>query len=712
MAAPGPKAAPAETRSQTMSPKNAHLKKIFDFFASRFALREGSLWRVLMLIRPHKKYVIMANVLLTMASIIGSFVILALLTLFQFTLNPESLKNSSLVPAGVRQSAAAPTTHTLSVVPGAPDSAPKDPRNDKEESKGKKSSFRKTFEKIPFMKRLSGRLDHEFTKLQAQYTAWMIWGHAHQKSFVLIICAFLLFLLIVQGTIQFAGDSMLGKVSIDVTGNLLRDIYGNVLDQEMKFFDQTSTGTLINTCYREVFELRNIITFLASTRLMLPIQMLILLLTLVVISWQFTLLLCCMLPLVILPTMILTRQLKKAIREMMLGEARPIDIMTEAFHGIRAIKAFSAEAYEKRQMEPAIADYESFANKRRSSQAMIEPTVDVLNTLVIMLVFAAIFLVLDTGAGDAKSQVGGKLLAFMYGVQRFYKPFRQLLTMNLSMQRASAAAKRIFKLLDRKPEIVDAPDAAEFPAPWSQIVFDDVYLSYQVFFKGQPRLRKALRGVQLAIQRGEAVAFVGPNGAGKSSLVNLLCRLYDPTGGVIRFDDTPLTSIRMQSLREHVCLITQYPILFNRSVSENIAFGLEGVSQEHIEEAARAVNAHHFIMNLPDGYESSIGESGRLLSGGERQKIVLARAFVRQPDVLIFDEPTTGLDRQTTEEFLELITALRRRRMTIVYITHDHTHLRRFDRVMLLTTERRIIEIAPEDAAEILATQTPSRRAD
>jgi ABC-type multidrug transport system fused ATPase/permease subunit len=225
------------------------------------------------------------------------------------------------------------------------------------------------------------------------------------------------------------------------------------------------------------------------------------------------------------------------------------------------------------------------------------------------------------------------------------------------------------------------------------MAFDHVYLTYRMIRKGQERNRRALRDVKIRIRHGEAIAVIGPNGAGKSSMVNLACRLYDPTGGQIRLDETPLEKIKLQQIREQICLITQHPILFNRSVADNIAFGLEEVSRERIIEAAKASGAHHFISQLPQDYDTYVGEQGRLLSGGERQKIVLARAFIRRPQILILDEPTTGLDRQTVEEFLDLVSSLHRQGMTIIYITHEFSQLSRFQRVFQLTPEKNVVEV-------------------
>ena len=337
--APGPPPERVEKRPVTM-PENRHfMKRCVEFFATRFVLRENSLWRVLGLIKPQRRLVILANVLLTIASIIGSFVLVSLMPLFQFTLNPNNARGplfaSANAPAAPRtrygehllrrQLAAERTTHTLTVTLPAENGRPArtmaiavshndlqstgtgalaawisqpDGRTtrplaaaikradanttptlagggDEEEDPGgdesspihklKKSSFQKTLEKIPFLKWGTRKIEHEWNKLSGKYDATIAWGHRNPRTFVGYVCGFLFILLMLQGAIQFAGDSMLGKVGIDVTGQLLRDIYGNTLEQEMKFFDQTSTGTLINTCYREVFELRNIITFLAST---------------------------------------------------------------------------------------------------------------------------------------------------------------------------------------------------------------------------------------------------------------------------------------------------------------------------------------------------------------------------------------------------------------------------------------------------------------
>ena len=489
---------------------------------------------------------------------------------------------------------------------------------------------------------------------------------------------------------------LIGNVGIDATSSLLRRVFGNVVRQEMQFFDQTSTGSLLNTCYREVFGIRDMITFLTSTRVMLPVKMLFLFIALIIINARFTLMLVCLLPIVILPTILLTRKLKKTLRAEVEGEAGPMDLMTEVFTGIRAVKTFGAEQQERDFMDPSIDQYVEMTRKRRTAQALIEPTVDVLNMLVLVLVFFA-----ATAWSGALQQEPGALVAFMFATTRFYKPFRSLMTMNIQLQRSRMMATRIFNLLDREPRIVEAAQPVPFPNPWRCMRFEGVGLDYRIKHRTRYRTREALRQIDLHINRGEAVALIGPNGAGKSSIVNLLCRLYEPTRGAIMIDHVPLNQIRLAEIHEKICLITQYPILFNRSVFDNIAFGMQGLSENQIREAARAVRAEAFIDALPDGFETLIGEQGKLLSGGERQKLVLARAFVRHPEIVIFDEPTTGLDVETTAEFLELIDQMHARGITVIYITHEASQLVRMDRVYRLTGDRMIIEETKSDYAAV-----------
>ncbi|NQU42170.1 ABC transporter ATP-binding protein [bacterium] len=637
------------------------LGRLTGFFASRFSLRDAVLWRVMRLLAPRKTAIILSNLCLIISSTLFSMVLISVPALFNEILSPPKAETVLEAPA---------------------DQSEKDTPKQISSPHGIKKSLREHF---PFLQTASDRFRSSKQKILG-------WARTSTRHFVVIYFLCIMGIMIIQGLFEFVGRFGMSRVSIDAISDLLRKTYGNVLDQEMQFFDNTPTGQLMKTCYQEVFRMQEIIMLVASTRIVLPIRMLILFGALMVISLKMSILLLVLLPVIIIPTLLLTRRLKETFKRELEGEAGPLVVMSNAFQGIRAIKAFGAEELEKRYMEPTISDYVDMTEKRRRAEAIIRPVVDNLNMFVLLAVFVIAFLIFP----DMLSLEPGTMLIFLLAVIAFYKPFRTIMTMNIKMQRSSLVAKRIFALLDRKPEIVDRPNPVDFPKHWDQLVFSNVGLTYTIQQGNTEKNRIALKNVNMRLNRGEMVALVGRNGAGKSSLVNLITRLYHATKGSIRIDDIPVKDIRLKSLREKICLITQHPVLFDRSVAENIAFGLENATPEQIEAAARAAGCHDFITALPEGYRTNVGEGGRLLSGGERQKVVLARAFIRQPEILILDEPTSGLDKESSKEFLERILSLRDRNILVIYITHLQSELPLFDRVLFLDPKKRILEMPAE----------------
>ena len=633
--------------------------------------------------KPLKYRIILANLLLTIAAFLTAFGIVALTPLVKVTMNSTHASVEAPAPA-IDKETGLPQNASL-LTPEQQETATQDARQ--ADMLKSEQNIHKRFEHY---RRKASFASGFLTWLETTINDFNRWIHSGSlMRFVSIYITFILFIFIIKGLFQFLGDYIMGKVSVDVSSDLMRRVYENVLRQEMLFFNNTSTGSLLNTCYREIFQMQPIIKMLASTRVILPISMMMLFFAMVAISVPLSALLLVLLPIVILPTMLITRNLKESLKREIGEESQTMDVMNEGFQGILAIKAYNAEKQEMNYLEPTILDYVRFTRARRMAQSMTGPIVDALNMFILVTVFVlATFFMKDLNPD--------RFLVFMIAIQQFYKPMRSMMTMNVTMQRAQMLARRVFAMLDREPEIMDMPGAIDFPYDWSELIFDNVSLSYKVTRKNKTRMRTALVGAHMSIRRGESIALIGPNGAGKSSVVNLICRLYDRTDGDIRFDGIPIEKIRLAELRRNICLVTQHPILFNRTVRENISLGMDDLSDELIHEAARVTNAAAFIENLPHGYDTHIGENGRLLSGGERQKLVLARAFVRQPQILILDEPTTGLDYESLVDFLNVVKKLRERNMTIIYITHERNQQGLFDRVFRLTPEKNIIEAAPD----------------
>lgn len=623
---------------------------LIQFFRNRFSLRDNALWRVMGLLKPYRRMIVLANICLGVSQIFAGVSIVALYPLINYALEKPAAQ-SSPAPGGAAGSVVGSDTEHPSGI--------------SENMKG--GMFEKKLDQVPFYTWMKGSTLRYFT----------------------VYSAILILLFLLKGLIQFAGNYMMARVSINVTSDLMNRVYGNVLRQEMAFFDRTSLGTLLNLCYREIFNMQPLITMLASTRVILPITMLVLFMTLVGINAYLAFMLLVLLPIVIVPTMLVTRWMRQSMKGELAEESEVMDIMTQGLGGILAIKTFGAERFEQKYLEPAVAAYVESSRSRRAAQSIVAPMVDLLNIMVLLLVFvfAMIFL------RDRISLSAGMLTAFMVALTRFYKPMTTIMRMDVNMHRAQALAKRVFELLDRIPGVRNAPDPVDFPADWDRIEFENTSLNYTVHRRNRPPVqREALKPTTLTIKRGEAVGIIGPNGAGKSSIMKLLCRLYDPTGGRIRIGMVPLDKIRLETFAHNICLLTQHPILFNRSVRDNITFSLEGISDEQVEAAARAAGAHEFVQKLPNGYDSLIGENGKLLSGGERQKVMLARAFVRRPSILILDEPTTGLDQKTLNEFLESVWKLHEQGITIIYITHEQNYLNRFDRVFEFKADHSVKE--------------------
>jgi len=268
-------------------------------------------------------------------------------------------------------------------------------------------------------------------------------------------------------------------------------------------------------------------------------------------------------------------------------------------------------------------------------------------------------------------------MSFLAALIMLYEPVKRLANANNVIQQGAAAAERVFAVMDA-PIAVQEPENPQAMAPFSQsLVLDQVTLHYG------DASRKVLDGVSITVARGEVVALVGRSGAGKSSLVNLIPRFMDPIEGVVRIDGVDVRQIASEVLRQQIALVTQEIILFNDTVRNNLAYGYENIDEDRLRDAARAANAHDFISQLSDGYDTLVGERGVILSGGQRQRLSLARALFKDAPILILDEATSALDSESEQMVQQAIDSLMKGRTTIV-IAHRLSTIRNADRIVLL----------------------------
>ena len=355
----------------------------------------------------------------------------------------------------------------------------------------------------------------------------------------------------------------------------------------------------------------------------------------------------------------------------------------ESLDGVRVVKIENREAFEEARVAEVVNRRQAFLIRGANARARAAPATETLMTLITAAVIA--------WAG-MRSQGGGMnpgaFVAFIGALALASQSLRQLANRQTVFSEGLSAARRLYAALDVEPEVGDRPGAIETPRGEGRVAFEDVRFAY-----GEGP--EVLSGVSLAVKRGETVALVGPSGGGKSTLLNLIPRFYDVTGGRVTLDGRDVRDLTLASLRRRIALVTQEPFLFDDTLRANIAYARPEASQEEIEAAARAAAAHDFILALPEGYDTQAGEAGLRLSGGQRQRIAIARAFLKDAPILLLDEATSALDAESEAQVQAALSRLMEGRTTLL-IAHRLSTVRNADRIYVLD-QGRIVEAGTHD---------------
>lgn len=503
---------------------------------------------------------------------------------------------------------------------------------------------------------------------------------------VIIVIAFLL-----KNLFGYFQSFFMNYAEEGVIKNLRNELYRHLHNLPLGYFTNERTGKLISRITSDVNILNGGISACFVTMIREPLLILVYLGMALALSWQLTIISLVVFPfaLTIISAIALRLHKERGVSQDRLADIT--SILLESISGVKVVKAFGMEDFEKKKFNRETQRYFNSLIKLARIRDLATPATELLS------VMAGAFII---WYGGRQILLEGNLnasafLTFLFIIFQIMPPIKELTSVNNRIQEASAAGNRIFEVLDTQPSIRNAPNPKILDRFSSSVEFRSVSFRYN-------GSGEVLRDVSMRITKGEVVAIVGPSGSGKTTLVDLIPRFYDVASGAIFVDGIDLRDLDVQSLRDKIGIVTQETILFNDSVRNNIAYGLENHPLEKIIEAAKAANAHDFIMALPKQYDNVVGERGVKLSGGERQRISLARAILKNPPILILDEATSALDTESEILVQEAIDHLMAGRTSIV-IAHRLSTIQHSDRIIVLD-EGRIVEAGRH--AELIANPT------
>ena len=503
-----------------------------------------------------------------------------------------------------------------------------------------------------------------------------------------LICGAIVGLYLAKGVGSYFSVYLMAGAGQRLVHDLRTDLFAHILGQSTAFFGGRATGRLLSRLTNDVSRVQQVVSETCGD--LLRESLALVAFAGLLLYHDVRLALVCMTgaPLVVYPLVRLGQRVRRTTRRSQEQLEHLSHLAVEAFTGHRIVQAFQGEAFEHGKFHGASERLYRTNMKVTSTLSALPPLMELLGGL-------GIAGVLWYGSREiARSDLSpGQFTSFMAALLLMYGPVKKLSRVNASIQQAIVAAERIFETLDTHTETADRPGAGALSAFRAGIEFRDVTFQYH------DDKESVLRGVSFTVRAGQVAAVVGLSGAGKTTLVNLVPRCYDVTGGAILIDGVDVRDVTLRSLRETIGMVTQDTVLFDASVADNIAYAAPGASRDSIEAAARAAHADEFIAELPDGYDTLIGERGQRLSGGQRQRLTIARALLKNSPILILDEATSALDAESELLVQDALRKLLLNRTAFV-IAHRLSTIRRADAIIVLEGGR-VVEIGRH--AELLA---------
>jgi ATP-binding cassette, subfamily B, bacterial MsbA len=490
-------------------------------------------------------------------------------------------------------------------------------------------------------------------------------------------------LFIIKGVCRFANDYFMRTAGQLTVQDVRNEIYSHTMRLGLGYFTRQPTGALMSRVTNDVTMMQEGVGSVVTGLFRDTFSAAALLGVVFYRNWQLALITFVVIPLTAVPAQTIGKRIKKNSK---LGQGKMgalNSILQETFSGIKVIKAFGLEERETQKFRATNADLYSTLRKSIKYDGLSTPIMEFITSFGV----ATVIWIGGTSVMNGK-MTASEFFSFIAAMILVYTPLKRLIGTYNTVQRAMGAAERVFELLDEQPEIRDVPGAVELGRVKGEVEFRQVSFSY-----GD---EDVLRNVSLKAKRGEVIALVGPSGGGKTTLVSLITRFYDPTEGTVLVDGHDIKQVTLESLLQQVALVDQETILFNDTIANNIRYGKSDATDDEVEQAARAAYAHDFILQLPEGYQTNIGDRGLRLSGGQRQRICIARAILKDAPILILDEATSALDTESEQMVQAALNNLMVNRTTFV-IAHRLSTIVHADRIVVLE-KGRVAEMGAHDS--------------
>ena len=505
----------------------------------------------------------------------------------------------------------------------------------------------------------------------------------NDTTMLIIIPVVVIFIYFLRGIGMYGQEYLMNYVGESIIRRLRNSLYNHIQDMSLSFFQEEKTGVLMSRITYDVY----IIKAMVSTAVTGAIRdcFTIIGLTFVIFyqDWKMALIAFVVLPLAFFPVVEFGKRIRKVSTGCQEAMADISSFLHETFAGNKIVKAFGMESYEKKRFFEKTLKYFKLEMKAVVARSLSSPIMEFLGGLgIAFIIWYGGFNVISG------TSTTGTFFSFMAAVIMLYDPVKKLSHLNNAIQQGIAASDRIFDIIDRESDITEHSNPVAIQPGPHRVTFQDVFFKYKDAM--------VLKNLKLKVSEGEVLALVGMSGGGKTSLVNLIPRFYDVTQGSIMIDDIDIRKASIASLRDQIAIVTQDPILFNDTIRNNIAYGNQGASAKEIERVAEAAFAYDFIQRFPDKFETTIGELGGRLSGGEKQRICIARALLKDAPILILDEATSSLDAESEMLVQKALANLMKGRTTFV-IAHRLSTIAYAHRIIVIVDGQIVEEGKHED---------------